>query len=652
MFRNPLPVRALLIGLSILWSGAAHAAIVHHTVNYTGTVAGGPVVFDLADGSVTPGLPGGPLEMALIPSNGGANMQIQFASGSGGGVVITISSPSLLAEKFPAGVLINDLIPEDTSSLPGYSTVGDVGAGKIRYFGSGNFGNGERGFVGFRLQGGAYYGWAEVSAIDSTSFTVYQFAYENTGAAIAVGSTTAHWVGMWDGTLEDIPAQEGWSVAGLHDRLPYGTDIGEEPLGIGGSLTHTHSVNPPSTQTQNDSNDQAKRNLVVGLQVADTPHKHTVNFPTVDSEPGSTLPALVQKLALLGGDPSSIPEGLIGLWSGAVADIPSGWSVCDGVSSHFDMADRFLMATANGEQPQALPDAPHVHEVIISAAWTTSSGPTNTVNRRGALLHQAAHPDHTHNFIPIPYDTDPIAIVPPYTELAFLIHTGPLAAAPPGLILMWSGSMASLPADWVPCDGTNGTPDLRNRFIRGTTGAEEPGATGGSTTHNHTVDPPPTSSSYASNSVAQGAGASNVSGAFHVHTVDVPQFSSGSGSSIPPYVKLAFVMYQPSTVDVAEGLAAAAGRGSLALHPAVPNPFGSATSIRFETTRGSSVDLAIYDATGRRVRSLVSSTMDAGSHTLRWDGRNDAGTSVATGIYFVRLRAEGSQITRKMTMLR
>ncbi|MBZ0269823.1 hypothetical protein K8I85_16860 [bacterium] len=49
---------------------------------------------------------------------------------------------------------------------------------------------------------------------------------------------------------------------------------------------------------------------------------------------------------------------------------------------------------------------------------------------------------------------------------------------------------------------------------------------------------------------------------------------------------------------------------------------------------------------------LVSSTRNAGSHTLRWDGRNDAGTSVATGIYFVRLRAEGSEVTRKLAMLR
>ncbi|MEM9555735.1 MAG: hypothetical protein AAGC60_15885 [Acidobacteriota bacterium] len=50
---------------------------------------------------------------------------------------------------------------------------------------------------------------------------------------------------------------------------------------------------------------------------------------------------------------------------------------------------------------------------------------------------------------------------------------------PTGLISMWSGSLAEIPRGWVLCDGTEGTPDLRDRFILGTAGSEEPGATGG-----------------------------------------------------------------------------------------------------------------------------------------------------------------------------
>lgn len=57
-----------------------------------------------------------------------------------------------------------------------------------------------------------------------------------------------------------------------------------------------------------------------------------------------------------------------------------------------------------------------------------------------------------------------------------------LWGVPLGTIVMWSGIVASIPESWALCDGTNGTPDLRNRFIIGAGGAYAPGAVGGSTT--------------------------------------------------------------------------------------------------------------------------------------------------------------------------
>lgn len=103
--------------------------------------------------------------------------------------MITTGAISYLAQKFPAGAIIDGSIPEDTSSLPGFSTQSGVGLGKIRFFGTGNFGSGEVGYVGVRFSGGAFYGWAEVSAIDSTSFTVHRIAYEDSGGPIEVGDT-------------------------------------------------------------------------------------------------------------------------------------------------------------------------------------------------------------------------------------------------------------------------------------------------------------------------------------------------------------------------------------------------------------------------------------------------------------------------------
>ena len=50
---------------------------------------------------------------------------------------------------------------------------------------------------------------------------------------------------------------------------------------------------------------------------------------------------------------------------------------------------------------------------------------------------------------------------------------------------MWAGTVAAIPAGWLLCNGANGTPDLRDRFIKGAANGANPGATGGATTHTH-----------------------------------------------------------------------------------------------------------------------------------------------------------------------
>ncbi len=54
-----------------------------------------------------------------------------------------------------------------------------------------------------------------------------------------------------------------------------------------------------------------------------------------------------------------------------------------------------------------------------------------------------------------------------------------------GAIIIWSGAIADIPADWQLCDGTNGTPDLRNRFVHGALNEGQVGASGGNLTHTH-----------------------------------------------------------------------------------------------------------------------------------------------------------------------
>ena len=90
-----------------------------------------------------------------------------------------------------------------------------------------------------------------------------------------------------------------------------------------------------------------------------------------------------------------------------------------------------------------------------------------------------------------------------------------------------------------------------------------------------------------------------------------------------------------------------------ALHQNRPNPFNPSTEIRFEIPgEGSAIDLAVYDIAGRRVAGLASGFVAGGSHSVVWRGRDDAGRSVGSGVYFYRLEADGFVESRKLLLLK
>jgi hypothetical protein len=92
----------------------------------------------------------------------------------------------------------------------------------------------------------------------------------------------------------------------------------------------------------------------------------------------------------------------------------------------------------------------------------------------------------------------------------------------------------------------------------------------------------------------------------------------------------------------------------LALGPAVPNPFGSFTTVTYSVPGGSDsrVSLKIYDARGRLVRELVDCSQPAGAYHVAWDGADGNGERVASGIYFCRLHTSGGSICRRVVLLR
>ena len=86
--------------------------------------------------------------------------------------------------------------------------------------------------------------------------------------------------------------------------------------------------------------------------------------------------------------------------------------------------------------------------------------------------------------------------------------------------------------------------------------------------------------------------------------------------------------------------------------PPFPNPFNAQTNLAFDLVEPSMVTLEVFDILGNRVRRILRGPMSAGSHGLAWDGKNDLGRTVGSGVYLVRLGIGQVQITRRAVLIR
>jgi hypothetical protein len=91
---------------------------------------------------------------------------------------------------------------------------------------------------------------------------------------------------------------------------------------------------------------------------------------------------------------------------------------------------------------------------------------------------------------------------------------------------------------------------------------------------------------------------------------------------------------------------------TMSLEGNYPNPFNSSTTIRFSLPKLQRVRLEVVDVIGRHMRTLVDDRLLSGVHEVRWDGRDDAHRSVASGIYYCRLMVDGAILTRVMALVK
>ena len=91
---------------------------------------------------------------------------------------------------------------------------------------------------------------------------------------------------------------------------------------------------------------------------------------------------------------------------------------------------------------------------------------------------------------------------------------------------------------------------------------------------------------------------------------------------------------------------------TFALAQNYPNPFNPSTEISFDTQKKTHVTLAVYNVLGQQIRILVNRELSAGRHSVNWEGDNDSGAKIASGMYFYKLITNDFTTSRKMMLVK
>ncbi len=92
--------------------------------------------------------------------------------------------------------------------------------------------------------------------------------------------------------------------------------------------------------------------------------------------------------------------------------------------------------------------------------------------------------------------------------------------------------------------------------------------------------------------------------------------------------------------------------GIFTLYGNFPNPFRGQTRIEFQLPKAGRVNLAVYSVTGQLVKTLASENRAAGRHSVRWNGKDNAGRDISSGVYFYRLSGAGQSATGKLVLVK
>jgi len=322
---------------------------------------------------------------------------------------------------------------------------------------------------------------------------------------------------IWSGTNATIPS--GWTrETDLDGIYPKGTADETNPDTTGGATTHTHTslshTHNIAAHTHTYTTSVANPVGNAGAPGSGITQNHTHTGTSGAASTGTTQETAVTYGSVSNDPPyytviyvksnggSSIATNMIGLWDNS--DLPDNWNFCNGSSSTPDLRNKYLKGAeteadggSTGGSVTNQHNITHTHTAQTHThTGTTSSGPTASQSESGSLQAGFSSNAHTHTVTlsagtqNINQNTDTLTtsetVEPAYTKLVPIQKTAS-GIAVVGLIGMWLGTLASIPAGWILCDGTSDTKDMRGRHLKCANATTESGDTGGANTHTHTA---------------------------------------------------------------------------------------------------------------------------------------------------------------------
>ena len=123
--------------------------------------------------------------------------------------------------------------------------------------------------------------------------------------------------------------------------------------------------------------------------------------------------------------------------------------------------------------------------------------------------------------------------------------------------------------------------------------------------------------------------------------------------SHPPYRWVVTMDFDPEALG--QPIVTAVEDTSPAAFPTIanyPNPFNPSTMISFKLPEAGFAELAVYNLTGQKIRTLIAGEISSGVHEVVWDGCDDSGNPVSSGIFVSRLAAGEAVVTNRMTLVK